>query len=61
MAWNDEPQPTLRTERLVLRPLRPSDGPRVDELAGAREIADTTATIPHPYPAGSGGTWIYEP
>jgi RimJ/RimL family protein N-acetyltransferase len=58
MAWFDEPRPTLRTERLLLRPWRLDEGPRVEELAGAREIADTTARIPHPYPAGGGAAWI---
>ena len=58
MAWNDEPQPTLRTERLILRPFTADDGLRVEELAGAREIADTTAHVPHPYPAGGGAGWI---
>lgn len=58
MAWFDEPQPTLHTERLVLRSWRLDEGPRVEELAGAREIADTTARIPHPYPAGGGAAWI---
>lgn len=42
-------QPTLRTERLVLRPLSVSDVPVVTRLAGAREVAATTLRIPHPY------------
>jgi RimJ/RimL family protein N-acetyltransferase len=58
MAWFEKPQPTLRTERLVLRPWRPGEGPRLEELAGAREIADTTARVPHPYPQGGGEHWI---
>jgi RimJ/RimL family protein N-acetyltransferase len=58
MAWNDEPQPTLTTERLVLRPFRPADGPTVDELAGDRRVADTTGAIPHPYPKGGSLDWI---
>lgn len=58
MAWNDEPQPTLTTARIVLRPYVAADGPRVEELAGAREVADTTAVIPHPYPVGGGAEWI---
>jgi RimJ/RimL family protein N-acetyltransferase len=58
VAWNDEPQPTLRTRRLVLRPFRADEGPRVDELAGDRAIADTTANVPHPYPAGGGQAFI---
>lgn len=50
--------PRLRTPRLVLRPFKAPDGPAVERLAGAREVADTTLTIPHPYPAGAGAAWI---
>jgi ribosomal-protein-alanine N-acetyltransferase len=50
--------PRFVTERLVLRPFHVSDGPSVERLAGAREVADTTLTIPHPYPAGGGAQWI---
>ena len=39
----------LRTARLVLRPLDGRDADALLALAGAFEIADTTATIPHPY------------
>jgi len=38
-------QPTLQTERLVLRPLTLQDAPTLSRLAGRREIADTTITI----------------
>jgi RimJ/RimL family protein N-acetyltransferase len=41
-----------------LRPFRPEDGPEVERLAGAREIAEMTLTIPHPYPTGHALTWI---
>jgi [ribosomal protein S5]-alanine N-acetyltransferase len=50
--------PRLVTERLVLRPFDLADGPVVERLAGAREVADTTLTIPHPYPVGGGAQWI---
>jgi RimJ/RimL family protein N-acetyltransferase len=50
--------PTLSTARLVLRPFRLEDAPEVQRLAGAREIAASTLTVPHPYPDGAAETWI---
>ena len=50
--------PRLATSRLVLRPFELSDAPVVEQLAGAREVADTTLTLPHPYPPGGGAAWI---
>ena len=52
------PLPSLVTDRLLLRPFSANDGPAVERLAGAREVADTTLTIPHPYPTGGGTAWI---
>jgi ribosomal-protein-alanine N-acetyltransferase len=40
---------TLRTERLALTPFDQGDVTVLPALVGAREIADTTASIPHPY------------
>jgi RimJ/RimL family protein N-acetyltransferase len=50
--------PVLETERLRLRPFAPPDAAEVQRLAGAREIADTTKRIPHPYGAGVAEAWI---
>jgi [ribosomal protein S5]-alanine N-acetyltransferase len=49
---------TLTTERLVLRPFVPEDAPAVHAHLQDREMASTTAMIPHPYPEGSAEGWI---
>jgi RimJ/RimL family protein N-acetyltransferase len=51
-------KPTLRTPRLVLGEFTPGDGADVQRLAGAREIADTTLAIPHPYELSHAVAWI---
>lgn len=50
--------PTLRTERLLLRGFTLADAPRVQELAGSREVASTTLSMPHPYEDGVAEAWI---
>lgn len=50
--------PTLRTRRLTLCPFQPEDAPAVARLVSVREIADTTLSIPHPYPEGAAERWI---
>jgi RimJ/RimL family protein N-acetyltransferase len=51
-------QPTLRTDRLVLRPFSMADAAAVHEIVSDREIAYNTAHIPHPYPEGMAAEWI---
>ncbi len=48
----------LETERLILRALTPDDAPTVARLAGRREIAHTTISIPHPYSEAQAQEWI---
>jgi [ribosomal protein S5]-alanine N-acetyltransferase len=52
------PTPTLRTSRLTLRAFEDGDAPELQRLAGAREIADTTLAIPHPYELDHARAWI---
>lgn len=48
----------LETERLVLRSFTLADAPEVQRLAGDRDIASTTLSIPHPYLPGMAEQWI---
>ncbi|PSW20880.1 N-acetyltransferase [Photobacterium sanctipauli] len=51
-------QPSLTTPRLLLRPFQLSDAPKVQALAGDKDIANGTVNIPHPYYDGLAGQWI---
>lgn len=50
--------PRLSTQRLVLRPLSVTDAVSLQKLASDRAIADTTISIPHPYPDGEAKKYI---
>jgi ribosomal-protein-alanine N-acetyltransferase len=51
-------QPTLTSQRLILRPFRVQDAAAVQVLVGDRDIAANTLNIPHPYPEGQAERWI---
>ena len=48
----------LNTERLILRPLSFTDAFSIQEIASDRRIADTTISIPHPYPHGEAERYV---
>jgi RimJ/RimL family protein N-acetyltransferase len=48
----------LRTPRLLLRSIERSDLSAIVRLVGAREIAATTANIPHPYVAENAQSFL---
>ena len=49
---------TIRTGRLTLRPLRPSDAGPITLHASDARLARMTALIPHPYPPGAAEAFI---
>jgi ribosomal-protein-alanine N-acetyltransferase len=51
-------RPTLRTDRLVLRPFAATDAADVARLAGEREIAEMTLRVPHPYRVEDAEGWL---
>jgi RimJ/RimL family protein N-acetyltransferase len=52
------PQPTLTTERLILRPLRPADAGPMTLWCGQFRVASMLARVPHPYPPGAAEAYI---
>ena len=52
-AW-----PTLQTERLALRALRPDDASDLTHLVDDAGVARMTTAIPHPFPAGAAEDFI---
>lgn len=51
-------QPTIRTERLTLRPLSGEDAPLLAACAGDARVARGTRSIPHPLPEGTAEAFI---
>lgn len=51
-------QPTIRAERLTLRPLRRSDEGLLTLYAGDARVARNTRSIPHPLPPGAAEAFI---
>jgi RimJ/RimL family protein N-acetyltransferase len=51
-------QPTLTTERLLLRPLRPADAGPMTLWCGQFRVASMLARVPHPYPPGAAEAFI---
>ena len=49
---------TIRTDRLVLRPYRLEDAPRLHALIDNWNIARMLTRVPHPYPAELAASWI---
>lgn len=51
-------QPSLTTERLILRPMVIEDGPTIYRLVNDKDIAYDCVNIPYPYPEGAAESWI---
>lgn len=55
---NTQPQPSIKTARLLLRPYTLADAPDVQRIVSDREVAATTLRIPHPYPEDGAVEWM---
>lgn len=51
-------QPTLTTERLVLRPYTLADAQELQRLIGDRDVAKTLGSVPYPYEDGMAEEFI---
>jgi ribosomal-protein-alanine N-acetyltransferase len=48
----------FETERLIMRPYETQDAESVFKVVRLREIAETTISLPHPYPRETVDWWI---
>jgi len=55
---NEKQQPTVKTDRLILRPYTLEDALELQGLIGDFAIANTTARVPHPYEDGMAEEYI---
>jgi ribosomal-protein-alanine N-acetyltransferase len=51
-------QPTIVTERLILRPYRREDAAELQRLIGERDVVSTLTDVPYPYEDGMAEEWI---
>jgi ribosomal-protein-alanine N-acetyltransferase len=51
-------QPTIKTERLILRPYSLQDASELQKLIGDRDVVSTMTNVPHPYEDGMAEEWI---
>lgn len=52
------PQPEIRTERFLLRPLRKSDAGLIAHYTADKRVAEGTRSIPHPLPPGASDAYV---
>jgi RimJ/RimL family protein N-acetyltransferase len=50
--------PKIETDRLLLKFFELKDAERIRELAGDKDVSDTTLNIPYPYERGMAEEWI---
>lgn len=51
-------QPVIETQRLLLRPLRPSDAGMIAHYTADKRVAEGTQAIPHPLPPGTAENYV---
>lgn len=52
------PPALMRSDRLLLRPLRASDAVHLEHFTADRRVAEGTRSIPHPLPSGRAAAFI---